>query len=109
MLKYKSINSVIIKRDKKIVNIKFFLTKKIPDKKPTLIVAIVCAKPPTIVIIAAFILSPFSRIKILPKKLPILFGKNIPDEIPVRIEINDLQLFIFSIGFNCNFHFILSK
>ena len=98
MLKYIINNIPIIKKTDIVNKTKYFLTKNNDEIRPMLTVAIICPNPPTIVTIAAFTLSPFSNMKILPRKLPILFGKNIPDVIPVNIEINDFQILIFSIG-----------
>ena len=109
MLKYIINNSAIMEIAAIKKSTKFLLTKNIEDSNPILTVAIICPIPPTIVTIAAFILSPFSNMKILPRKLPILLGKNIPDVIPVKIERNDFHLLIFSIGPSCAFHFIPSK
>ena len=91
MLKYIINNSAIMEIAAIKKSTKFLLMKKIEASSPMLIVAIICPIPPTIVTIAALILSPFSNIKILPIKFPILLGKNIPDVIPVNIERNDFQ------------------
>ena len=109
MLKYIINNIPIIKTAAIVNNTKFLLTKNIAAINPMLTVAIICAMPPTIVTMAAFILSPFSNINILPRKFPILFGKNIPEVIPVKIERNDFQVFMFSIGLSCIFHLTPSK
>ena len=68
-------------------SILYFSTKNNDANNPKLTVAIICPIPPTTVTIAAFILSPLSNMNILPRKFPVLFGKNIPAVMPVKIEI----------------------
>lgn len=76
----------------------YFFMKNVSATNPTLTVAIICANPPTMVSMAALSLSPFSNMKIRPKKFPILLGKNIPADIPVNMDKNDFQRLISSTG-----------
>lgn len=59
--------------------------KKINAIQPKDIVATDCAMLPTNDSMAALILLLCSRVKILPRKSPVLFGKNIPAVMPVKM------------------------
>lgn len=98
MLKYNNINAVMTIITPTIYNMMCFSKKNIKDISPIPTVAIICAKPPTMVSMAALSLSPFSNMKIRPRKFPILLGKNIPAEMPVKMDKNDFHRLIFSTG-----------